>query len=72
MNFEFRQCGTYTIKDGKQYKIQTKDLTKQAKLANFNYKRLYYKIQMQLKVDIKNNYINIYLMYERSKSNEGW
>ena len=39
VNFEFRQCGTYTIKDGKQYKIQTKDLCKQAKLANINYKK---------------------------------
>ena len=38
VNFEFRQCGTYTIKDGKKYKIQTKDLTKQAKLANINFK----------------------------------
>ena len=38
VNFEFRQCGTYTIKDGKQYKIPTKDLTKQARLANINYK----------------------------------
>ena len=38
VNFEFRQCGTYTIKDGKQYKIQTKDLCKQAKLANIDYK----------------------------------
>jgi protein gp37 len=38
VNFEFRQCGTYTIEDGKQYKIQTKDLCKQAKLANINYK----------------------------------
>lgn len=38
VNFEFRQCGTYTIKDGKRYKIQTKDLTKQAKLANINVK----------------------------------
>lgn len=38
VNFEFRQCGTYTIKDGRTYKIQTKDLTKQAKLANINYK----------------------------------
>lgn len=37
VNFEFRQCGTYTIKDGKQYKIQTKDLTKQARLANINF-----------------------------------
>ena len=37
VNFEFRQCGTYTIKDGKQYKIQTRDLTKQARLANINY-----------------------------------
>ena len=32
------QCGTYTIKDWKQYKIQTKDLCKQAKLANINFK----------------------------------
>ena len=39
VNFEFRQCGAYTIKDGKQYKIQTKDLCKQAKLANINYKK---------------------------------
>lgn len=39
VNFEFRQCGTYTIKDGKEYKIQTKDLCKQAKLANIDYKR---------------------------------
>jgi len=38
VSFEFRQCGTYTIKDGKKYKIQTKDLCKQAKLANINYK----------------------------------
>ena len=39
VNFEFRQCGTYTIKDGKQYKIPTKNLCKQAKLANINYKK---------------------------------
>lgn len=38
VNFEFRQCGTHFIKDGKQYKLQTKDLCKQAKLANINYK----------------------------------
>ena len=38
VSFEFRQCGTYTIKDGKQYKIPTKDLCKQAKLANIDYK----------------------------------
>ena len=38
VNFEFRQCGTYTIKDRKKYKIQTKDLCKQAKLANIDYK----------------------------------
>lgn len=37
VNFEFRQCGTYTIKYGKQYKIQTKDLIKQAKAASINY-----------------------------------
>ncbi len=38
INFEFRQCGTNFIKDGKQYKLQTKDLIKQAKLANIDYK----------------------------------
>ena len=45
VDFEFRQCGTYTIKDGKQYNIQTKYLIKQAKLANINYKNnIYYPI----------------------------
>lgn len=38
VNFEFRQCGTYFIKDVRQYKLQTKDLCKQARLANINYK----------------------------------
>ncbi len=38
VNFEFRQCGTYFIKDDRQYKLQTKDLCKQARLANINYK----------------------------------
>ena len=38
VNFEFRQCGTYTIKDGKRYKLQTKDLCAQAKKANINFK----------------------------------
>ncbi len=37
VSFEFRQCGTYTIKDRRQYKIQTKDLCRQAKLANIDY-----------------------------------
>ena len=37
VNFEFRQCGTNFLKDGKQYKLQVKDLCKQAKLANINY-----------------------------------
>ena len=40
VDFEFRQCGTYTIKDGRVYKIQTKDLCKQARLANINYKKV--------------------------------
>ena len=39
VSFEFRQCGTYFIKDGKQYKLLTKDLCKQAKLANIDYKK---------------------------------
>lgn len=38
VNFEFRQCGTYTIKGGKQYKIPTKELCRQAKRANIDYK----------------------------------
>lgn len=36
VSFEFRQCGTYFIKDGKQYKLQTKDLCSQAKKADIN------------------------------------
>lgn len=38
VSFEFRQCGTHFIKDSKEYKLQTKDLIKQAKLANINFK----------------------------------
>ena len=33
VNFEFRQCGTHFIKDGRQYKLQTRDLCRQARLA---------------------------------------
>lgn len=39
VDFEFRQCGSYTIKDGRTFKIQTKDLCSQARLANINYKK---------------------------------
>lgn len=39
VDFEFRQCGTHFIKDGKMYRIPTRELTKQAKLAGINYKR---------------------------------
>ena len=38
VNFEFRQCGTHFIKAGKLYKLQTKDLCKQARLSGINYK----------------------------------
>lgn len=37
VNFEFRQCGTHFIKDGRKYTLKTKDLCKQAKLSNINY-----------------------------------
>ncbi len=37
VSFEFRQCGTNFIKEGKVYKLQVKDLCKQAKLADINY-----------------------------------
>ena len=39
VSFEFRQCGTHFIKDGKKYKLQTKDLCSQAKCAGIDYKR---------------------------------
>ncbi|OLA09726.1 MAG: hypothetical protein BHW12_03695 [Coprobacillus sp. 28_7] len=38
VNFEFRQCGIHTVKDGKEYTVPTKLLCRQAKLANINYK----------------------------------
>lgn len=38
VSFEFRQCGTNFIKDGKQYKLQTKDLCSQARKANINFR----------------------------------
>ena len=38
VNFEFRQYGTYTIKDKKEYRLKTKDLCKQARLVNIDYK----------------------------------
>ena len=35
--FEFRQCGTHFIKDGKKYKVQTKDLCSQARKADIDF-----------------------------------
>lgn len=37
IHFEFRQCGTHFIKDGKEYLLNVKDLCSQAKKANINY-----------------------------------
>lgn len=37
VSFQFRQCGTHFIKDGKQYKLRTKDLCSQAKKAGINF-----------------------------------
>jgi len=39
VGFEFRQCGTHFIKDGRQYRLQTKDLCKQARLADIDYRK---------------------------------
>ena len=39
VSFEFRQCGTHFIKDGKMYRLQIKDLCSQAKKAGINYSR---------------------------------
>ena len=38
VSFEFRQCGTHFIKNGKEYKLQTKDLCSQAKKAGIDFK----------------------------------
>lgn len=38
VSFEFRQCGTHFIKDGKEYKLQTKDLCRQARKAGIDFK----------------------------------
>lgn len=35
--FEFRQCGTHFIKDGKNYTLQVRKLRSQARLANIDY-----------------------------------
>jgi protein gp37 len=37
VDFEFRQCGTHFIKDGKEYTLQVRDLIKQAKSAAIDY-----------------------------------
>ena len=37
VSFEFRQCGTHFIKDGKLYNLKTKDLCSQARKAGINY-----------------------------------
>jgi len=38
VDFEFRQCGTHFIKDGRRHKLKTKDLCSQARKADINYK----------------------------------
>ncbi len=37
-NFEFRQCGTHFLKDGKVYVLSVKQLSSQAKRADIDYK----------------------------------
>lgn len=36
-NFEFRQCGTYFIKNAKEYKLNVRQLCSQAKKACIDY-----------------------------------
>lgn len=36
VHFEFRQCGTHFIKDGKTYRLNVRDLCSQAKKAGIN------------------------------------
>ena len=37
VHFEFRQCGTHFIKDGKSYTLSTRNLCSQARKADINY-----------------------------------
>ncbi|MEL7654480.1 MAG: DUF5131 family protein [Bacillota bacterium] len=37
VHFEFRQCGTHFIKDGKEYTLNVRELCSQAKKAGINY-----------------------------------
>lgn len=37
VHFQFRQCGTYFIKDGKKYTLNVRDLCSQARKANIDY-----------------------------------
>ncbi len=37
VNFNFRQCGTHFIKDGKMYKLAVRDLMSQARKAGIDY-----------------------------------
>lgn len=36
VNFEFRQCGSHFMKDGKTYNLSVRELTKQARKANID------------------------------------
>ena len=36
VHFEFRQCGTHFLKDGKEYTLNVRSLCSQAKKANIN------------------------------------
>ena len=38
VSFEFRQCGTHFIKDGREYELQTKDLCSQARKAGIDFR----------------------------------
>ena len=37
VHFEFRQCGTHFIKDGKEYKLSVRELCSQARKAGINF-----------------------------------
>lgn len=38
VSFQFRQCGTYFIKDGRNYTLKVRDLCSQARKANIDYR----------------------------------
>ncbi len=49
VRFEFRQCGTRFIKDGKEYLLSVRDLCSQARKANINWQPTSCRVDLELR-----------------------